>query len=156
MTSSHLMLKFAIIRRRWIRDNDGDHHLINLSLYRERNSSVIPFIMIEAGYIATLTERVRERACFIEAHWPQRLSGTIIRSICTMFVIDRKSGQRLHLRSHFSNVRLSRAFTGLSGKGRSYRVCASGAHEGLLSCRVSSEHLSTASGLTYGKHIGLR
>ena len=70
-----------IMRRRWIRDNDDVYHLIILSLYRDRNSSVVPFIMIGAGYIATLTERARERACFIEAQWPQRLSGTIIRSI---------------------------------------------------------------------------
>ena len=128
-----------IIGRRWIQDHDDAHHLVVLSLYRDRDGSIFPFFMIEAFYTATLTEPVGERACFIEAQWPERLSGTTICSICTMFVIDKESGKRLHLRSHLSNVRLSRAFTGLLGEGRSFKICASGAHEGLLFCHAPSE-----------------
>ena len=105
-----------IIRRRWIRDNDDAHHLVVLGLYRDRNGSVFPFIMIEASHTATMTEPVGERACFIEAQRPERLSGTTICSICTMFVIDKQSGQRLHLRSHLSNVRLQKLSLGCQVK----------------------------------------
>ena len=94
-----------ILHRRWIKlDSDGGHWNI-LSLYRDRNGSIVPFIMIQASYTAILTEPLRDQGCIVEAHWPNRLSGTIIRSICTMFAIDDESGQRLHLRSHISNVR---------------------------------------------------
>ena len=94
-----------ILRRRWIElDSDGGQWNI-LSLYRDRNGSIVPFIMIQAKYTALLTEPLPDQVCIVEAQWPQRLSGTIIRSICTMFAIDNESGQRLHLRSHLSNVR---------------------------------------------------
>ena len=97
-----------ILRRRWIEiDSDGSHWNI-LGLYQDRSGSIVPFIMIQALYTPIRTEPSHDQTCIIEAQWPQRLSGTIIRSICSMFAIDRESGQRLHLRSHISNVRPSR------------------------------------------------
>ena len=94
-----------ILRRRWIdSDGDGDHWNI-ISLYQDRNGSIVPFIMIQASYTAMLTEPLRDQTCIVEAQWPQRLSGTIIRSICTILAVDNESGQRLHLRSHILNVR---------------------------------------------------
>lgn len=105
----HLDIR-RILRRRWIDEDHDAYHLILLSLYLDRHGSVIPFIMIEGSYTATLTEPVGARACFLEAQWPYRLSAGIICSICTMFVIDYESGKRLHLRPHRSNVRLFSTF----------------------------------------------
>lgn len=105
----HLDIR-RILRRRWIDEDHDAYHLILLSLYLDRHGSVIPFIMIEGTYTATLTEPVGARTCFLEAQWPQRVREMIICSICTMFVIDYESGKRLHLRRHRSNVRLSSTF----------------------------------------------
>ena len=91
--------------------------------------------MIEAGYVSTETEPVRGRPCFIDAQWSPRLSETIIRSICTMFIIDSESGQRLHLRSHLSNVRLHIIFIALSGKAEASRL-ALNAYEGFRTQHV--------------------
>ena len=103
-----------IVRRRWIRDTDDAHHLMVLSLYLDETSSVVPFIMIEASYTSTLTNSVTGRDCFIEAQWPPRLDenerAVSIRSACTLFAIDKESGQRLHLRSRLLDVRLSGLF----------------------------------------------
>lgn len=106
----HLDIR-RIIRRRWIDEDHDAHHLILLSLYLDRDGSVIPFIMIEGSYTARLTEPAGARACFLEAQWPSRLSERIICSVCTMFVIDYESGKRLHLRPYGSNVRLSSTST---------------------------------------------
>ena len=103
----HLDIK-RILRRRWIDlDSDGDHWNV-LSLYQDRNGSVVPFLMIQASYTAILTETLRDQACIVEAQWPQRLSGEIIRSICKVFAIDTESGHRLHLRCHRQKVRPSK------------------------------------------------
>ena len=97
-----------ILRRRWMElDGDGSHWNV-LSLYQDRNGSIVPFMMIKASYTAILTEPLRDQTCVVEAQWPERLSGTNLRSICTMFAIDNESGQRLHLRSHVSNVSSSK------------------------------------------------
>ena len=103
----HLDIR-RILRRRWIEiDGDGSHWNA-LGLYQDRSGSIVPFIMIQTTYTAIRTEPSHGQTCIIEAQWPERLSGTIIRSVCTMFAIDRESEQRLHLSSHISNVRLSR------------------------------------------------
>ena len=97
-----------ILRRRWIVvDNDGSQWNA-LSLYRDRNGSIVSFIMISASHTAILTEPLHDQVCIVEAQWPQRLSESIILSTCTLFAIDSESGQRLHLRSHLSNVRPSK------------------------------------------------
>ena len=97
-----------ILRRRWIElDGDGTHWNV-LSLYQDRDGSIVPFIMIQASYMAILTEPLRDQPCIVEAQWPERLSRTNIRSICTMFAVENEGGRRLHLRSHVSNVRLIR------------------------------------------------
>ena len=91
-----------IVRRRWIAfDVDGSQWNA-LSLYRDRNGSIVPFITIQASHTA---EPLHDQVCIVEAQWPQRLSETIVLSICTLFAIDSENGQRLHLRSHLSNVR---------------------------------------------------
>ena len=96
-----------ILRRRWIEvDADGSQWNA-LSFYRDRNGSIVPFMMISASHTAMVTEPLRDKVCIVEAQWPQRLSERNILSICTLFAIDSESGQRLHLRSHISNVRPS-------------------------------------------------
>ena len=110
-----------ILHRRWIDPGSDGRHWNVLGLYQDRNGSIVPFIMIEAKYTARLAEPLREHICIVEAQWPQRLSGEIIRSICTIFAIDNESGQRLHLRSHHSNVRPFK-FDLLSGDGRSFKT----------------------------------
>ena len=114
-----------ILRRRWIEvDSDGDYgHWNALSLYRDRTGSVVPLVMIEARYTMMLTEPLRDQGCTVETQWPQRLSGTNVRSICTMFVIDDESGQRLHLRPHRSNVRFFHEVNAMLGVGKSLEIC---------------------------------
>ncbi len=116
-----------ILRQRWIEDhsNGDSHHCIILGLYLDEiRSIVIPFIMIKAGYASTLTEPVHGRRCFVEATWPSRLDDRgRIRSICTMFAVDRETGYRLHLRSFHSNVRFPNAFTATFGEGGTFNIC---------------------------------
>ena len=134
-----------------------------LSLYPDEDGSVVPFIMIEAGYVPTETEPVRGRACYVEAQWPPRLSGTIIRSNCTMFVIDDESGKCLHLGSHLSNVRLSSTITASSGGIEASKTCLGSTQRvTCLSCAFrmgAFQHLFVASilsGLTQRDQIGMR
>ena len=95
-----------ILRRRWIEvGNDADHDII-LSLYRNRDYSVVPFIMINAFYTAMLPLPARDRDCILEAQWPHQVSGQDIVSTCKKCAFDSESGNRLHLRPHGSNVRL--------------------------------------------------
>lgn len=93
-----------VIQRRWIEDDGDANHMMILSLYLCKDGSVIPFIMIQTVYSMTENGIEHQRNCFVEAQWPPRLSGTTIRSTCTWFAIDQECGQRLHLRSHVSNV----------------------------------------------------
>ncbi len=95
-----------ILRRRWIELDDDAGHNIILTLYSNRDGSVVPFIMIDAIYTAMLPVPARDRRCMLEAQWPPRMSGENILSTCTMCAIDSESGLRLHLRLHISNVRL--------------------------------------------------
>lgn len=132
-----------ILRRRWIEDSSDDcdsYHLMVLSLYLDEHQSVVPVIMIEAFY--TSTQSKTEKGCFMEAQWPQRMdeSRTIILSTCTMFAIDRETGQRLHLRSSLPIVPLSRTVTATSGEGGAFQDQL-GEHEGNVARNAPSDRV---------------
>ena len=117
-----------ILRRRWIEvDSNGDYgNWSALSVYQDRTGSVVPLVMIKASYKTMLTEPLmplRDQDCAVEAQWPQRLSGMNVRSICTMFVVDDESGQRLHLRPHSSNVRFPHGVNTMLDDGESLETC---------------------------------
>ncbi|KAL8930184.1 MAG: hypothetical protein Q9208_000801, partial [Pyrenodesmia sp. 3 TL-2023] len=88
-----------LLRRRWIDTGDDGAHMMVLALYRTTGGEINPLILIDIEY--TVFPRATARLysfCLAEAQWPPRLSGASVRSICTLFAVDRDSETRLHLR----------------------------------------------------------
>ena len=97
-----------IIRRRWIDENDDAHIDYRLALCMQEDGSITPLVLISVVYDIASAGMKLERGCYMEAKWPPQLSGAEIHSACTLFAVDDKSEERLHLRSSNSKVRFDK------------------------------------------------
>lgn len=101
-----------IIRRRWIDENDDAHIDYRLALCMQEDGFITPLVLIGVGYETMSAGTRHGKGCYMEAQWPPRLSGAEIHSTCTLFAVDDKSEQRLHLRSSDAKVRFHETVIG--------------------------------------------
>ncbi|KAL8875856.1 MAG: hypothetical protein Q9198_005843, partial [Flavoplaca austrocitrina] len=90
-----------LLRRRWIDTGDDGAHMMVLALYRSTVGEITPLILVEVEYSPLPGPPWSSYlfSCLVEAQWPPRVSGEIVRSTCTLFALEKNSGSRLHLAS---------------------------------------------------------